>query len=257
MAVNTGRLDDAGARLPVDAYIERGNYGRDFASYQAGLRLAQEIAPEAERWLLFNDSVFYVSHGLEPFLERLLRCHADICSATESVEVLPHQTSFCLSFSRACVQHPRFQKFWRRYVGMDLRPWTVFLGEIALSRVLLGTGLTRETLGGMEAVKRAFSQGVADPVGRAEGQGVGQSAPWQGEGNMTHRAPDLMLDLGLPMVKLDLPHRGGKTDSELQGLLTRLEPVESQSLDELWRLQAEKHQRSSRLDRLGARCGLA
>lgn len=74
---------------------------------------------------------------------------------------------------------------------------------------------------------------------------------------MTHRAPDVLLDLGVPMVKLDLPHRGNKSESELQSILRRLEPVESQSLGELWRLQGEKQERSGRLDRLGARCGLA
>lgn len=252
IAVNAGELSDAGARLPVDTYVERRNYGRDFASYQIGVGLAMDCDVDPDRMLLLNDSVFYASKGLEGFLNRLLHSSADVCSATESLEVLPHQTSFCLSFSRACVKHPRFQRFWRRYVATDLRPMTVLFGEVALSQVLRAAGLTRETLASRHAVDARLE------LQQIDGAGVTVNhAESRVSGNMTHRAPDVLLDLGVPIVKLDLAHRAGKTDSELEHILGRLEPVDSQSLGELWRIQREKKHQDSRLDRLGAICGLA
>lgn len=164
IAVNTGELDDAGARLPADCYLERSNYGRDFGSYRAGIRRATSLAEAhgqaPERLLLLNDSVFYVAAGLDEFLNRLLTSAADICSATESTEVLPHQTSFCLSFSRACLAHPAFARFWRRYVATDLRPLTVLLGEIALSRVLYRAGLSHAALAGRDMVRKIATGGA-------------------------------------------------------------------------------------------------
>lgn len=259
IAVNTGALSDAGARLPVDCYVERQNYGRDFGSYRLGLQIAEGIAPKADRTLLLNDSVFYVSGGLDKFLQRLLFNSADICSATESNEVLPHQTSFCLSFSRKCTQHPAFRRFWRRYITTDLRPMTVILGEITLSRVLGRTELTRDTLASQSSVsERLAERALVDGDLSGEAMGFAEHQEnWSIDGNLTHRVPNTLLDLGLPMIKLDLPLRAGKTDSELESILGRLAPVDSQTLGELWLTQTEKKGNGNRLDRLGALCGLA
>lgn len=258
MAVNTGSLPDAGARLPVDCYVERPNYGRDFGSYQVGVEQLTQYQPPS-RLLLLNDSVFYAATGLEAFLNRLIYSAADVCSATESNEVLPHQTSFCLSFSGRCASHPTFLRFWKRYVPMDLRPATVLLGEILLSRVLSKMGFSRETLAPHESVRRLVTDkpGLAALDTTLVNSCPADRAKWCVAGNVTHRAPSALMDLGLPLIKLDLASRAGRHDSDLEHVLSRLTPQESETLGELWLTQSRKTGNFGPLDRLGALCGLS
>ncbi|WP_172330829.1 hypothetical protein [Mangrovicoccus sp. HB161399] len=255
VAVNAGALDSAGVRLPVDCYVERRNFGRDFGSYRCGIRLVRKIAPELDRLILLNDSVFCVSSGLDPFVRRLLDSPADICSATESAEVLPHQTSFCLSFSGSCVRHPSFRRFWDRYLPSDFRPATVLLGEIALSRRMQRTGFSRETIADLDVVRRT----VAERPELATGSAVqsGQAADWCVAGNMTHRAPAALLELGVPLVKLDLAERAALDESSLEGVGARLPEEDRLAFAEIMEQRRQNLGRPNRLDRLGALCGLA
>ena len=81
IAVNTLKLN-AENFVPdlIDVYIERDNFGRDFGSYQAGMKyfFATKIAEKCERLLIINDSVFFSKKGWLSlsgnFSIQMLRC---------------------------------------------------------------------------------------------------------------------------------------------------------------------------------------
>lgn len=260
VAVNAGSLRDAGAQLPADVYVERPNLGRDFGSYKSGLQILKHMGLRPPRLMLFNDSVFYSAQGRDRFLDRLIHSPADICSATDSTEVRPHQTSFCLSFSQACAEHPSFVRFWQRYFPTDLRPLTVLLGEIALSQVLGKKGFSSETFASRDAIRARLEHhpdlAVPPPPAAVSETAIG-AIEWCLAGNITHRAPGALLDLGVPLVKLDLRSRADLDDSILSAVLSKLPEPESETLGSIWEAAQHMPKSSSTLDRLGARCGLA
>ena len=74
IAVNTLKLAPANyCPELIDAYIERDNYGRDFGSYQAGMKyfFDKKIGEACERLLIINDSVFFSVKGLSKFVTDL------------------------------------------------------------------------------------------------------------------------------------------------------------------------------------------
>jgi len=251
IAVNTGRLADGGAALPVDCYIERRNFGRDFGSYRLGLVTACRIVPSPSRVMLLNDSVYYARRGLPGFIERLLSSPADVCSATESREVVPHQTSFCMSFSPNCVASPVFAQFWRRYRPSELRPLVVMLGEVRLSRCLQAAGFSREVLASHDRIRQLVTHDPELALGAEERSEVA----WCLDGNVTHRAPRALLDLGVPLVKLDLVQRTRVLAPELDRLSADLPMSEAGELRRL--LMARAGAAVGILDRLGRRCGFS
>ncbi|WP_108258923.1 hypothetical protein [Mangrovicoccus ximenensis] len=257
VAVNAGALASGGVRLPADCYVERRNFGRDFGSYRCGVRLVRKIAPGLDRLLLLNDSVFWVSSGLDGFIGRLLGSGRDICSATESTELRPHLTSFCLSFSGRCFRHPSFRRFWDRYIPTDLRPATVLLGEIGLSRHMERAGFSRETVASREVVRQAVLKepGLAALPGRAAGGEA--AADWCVAGNVTHRAPAALLELGVPLVKLDLEDRAALGESCMAGVGACLPEEDRLAFAEIMAQKRQNLGRPNRLDQLGARYGLS
>ncbi len=257
VAVNAGRLQSGGVRLPVDCYVERRNFGRDFGSYRCGIRLIRRLAPGLGRLVLVNDSVYCISSRLDGFVRRLLDSGSDICSATESTEVRPHQTSFCVSFSGRCFRHPKFRRFWERYLPSDLRPATVILGEIGLSRYLERSGFSRETIVGLDAVRRA----VASRPELAASEEVGRPPEWKADwciaGNVTHRAPAALVELGVPLVKIDLRQRIAPSESYMAGLEASLPEDDRPAFAEMMAQGRQNLGKPNGLDRLGALCGLA
>ncbi|MGB0659660.1 MAG: hypothetical protein ACPGNV_05715 [Mangrovicoccus sp.] len=249
IGVNTGRLYDADQYF--DAYFERRNFGRDFGSYRVGVIAAQKLAPSAERLLLLNDSVFYSENGLSDFVEKLLQSEADICSATESSEVTPHQPSFCLSFSSKCFQHAAFSRFWKWYVPSDLRPSVLLLGEIGLSRQLYRAGLSRTAL-----VKQDELGDVLRVRPNLAWPAKDRDISWCLEGNVTHRAAPALLFLGLPLIKLDLFRRAVIPEDRISDFENLLPKNEIENLRMMLRSHADSAKKSSWLQGLGARCGL-
>lgn len=132
---------DDGLRDAIDCYIERFNYGRDFGSYKTGM-LAILDDPELSRTprlLLMNDSVFVCRNRIAPFLETMRDADVEVLGSTENYEISHHLGSFCLSMAGDVLRHDRMQRFWRRYRVTDLRPLTIWRGEMGLSKALRGS----------------------------------------------------------------------------------------------------------------------
>jgi hypothetical protein len=113
--------------------ILRRNFGYDFGSYRAGLK---QLNPQHsyEQILLVNDSVYGPIHDLKPIFEAFAQKSADLWSITDSYEQEYHLQSYFLVFNRAAWEHPRIQKFWKRFWYVNSKKAAIQLYEIGLSR---------------------------------------------------------------------------------------------------------------------------
>ncbi len=113
--------------------ILRRNIGYDFGSYRAGL---EQLNPQHsyKQILLVNDSVYGPIHDLKPIFEAFERQSVDLWSITDSYEHEYHLQSYFLVFNRAAWEHPRMQKFWKRFWYVKSKKAAIQLYEIGLSR---------------------------------------------------------------------------------------------------------------------------
>ena len=250
IVVNSSALEDGGARLPCDCYAERQNYGRDFASYQCGLKLARQVASDLPDLILCNDSVYYLDLDLDSFWERLFRAPYAVCGATDSREVKPHLMSYCLRFSQDCARSDAFRSYWDRYIATNLRPLTIFFGEIGLSQSLSKAGyshgalVSTDNLSCMAGVVETSSSGKA-------------SAPVVTAVNITHSNPDAVVSQGAPVIKLDLVAKGAFLPDEID---QKLKHISTSDSDDLMMLLNSRHDRvrsAAPLTRWAMKCGLA
>lgn len=147
--------------------IERPNFGYDFGAYREGLRALASHTARAQRLVLMNDSVWFPLPGGADWPLQAEGLDVDFAGAVSNYGVpmpealaldgfqwrydpgLPqfHYCSFALSFGPKALQDPAFARFWRRIRLTDNKFHTVLRGEVALSRALIGAGLSHaETL---------------------------------------------------------------------------------------------------------------
>lgn len=125
--------------------VERKDVGRDFGGYKDGIAIIQQRYGVPGRLLLLNDSLFYFGSGLESFLASF-DSDDDLVAMTEVFEHHYHLGAFALSFGRRVLEHKRFQQFWRRYLPISTRRWSVQKGEVGLTRVLMQAGFEPNVL---------------------------------------------------------------------------------------------------------------
>lgn len=147
--------------------IERPNFGYDFGAYREGLRALAPHTARAQRLVLMNDSVWFPLPGGADWPLQAEALDVDFAGAVSNYGVpmpealaldgfqwrydpgLPqfHYCSFALSFGPKALQDPAFARFWSRIRLTDNKFHTVLRGEVALSRALIGAGLSHaETL---------------------------------------------------------------------------------------------------------------
>jgi hypothetical protein len=118
--------------------VERNNIGRDFGGYKDGVAIVLRRF-DVERLVIANDSVFYLSDGLEDLLVKLDGPH-DLIGVSEVYDHHYHVASFLMSFGRRVVESAAFREFWRGYKPLGSRRWAIFRGEGELSAQLLRGG---------------------------------------------------------------------------------------------------------------------
>lgn len=133
--VNTGKIDSAKISGKTSVYIERFNYGRDFGSYHDGIKYLQKNnkLAQAEKFLLCNDSVYYLQDLISPCIDSLLESKLEVCGATENFEIMHHLGSFFIMFSNTAINSLQFKKFWRKFRVTDIRSKNIRYGEMRLS----------------------------------------------------------------------------------------------------------------------------
>ena len=137
---------DAGRCIDVwrdrcDGIVQRGNIGRDFGAYQAGVRYILRHGPVERigRLSFFNDSVVYLPHT-----DRLLSAwwsDTSGCTALCTSQVpRPHLQGFAFSLDGACAFGPAARRFWDRYYPSGIRHEVIRRGELGLSDMLRAAG---------------------------------------------------------------------------------------------------------------------
>jgi len=125
----------------ASVYIERFNYGRDFGSYKEGIQYLQRNNKlyQAEKFLLCNDSVYYLQDLVLPTLDKVLDSDLEIVGATENFEIVHHLGSFFMMFSKYVVNTKEFKKFWKRFRVTDIRTKNIRYGEMRLTEKMKKT----------------------------------------------------------------------------------------------------------------------
>lgn len=117
----------------------RRNAGRDFGSWQFGLRHIKN--PQGLNWLLLaNDSVFGPLFDLGDVAEKMERSGADFWGITDCYQHMWHLQSYFVCLKGAVVRSEAFRAFIAKDFAGLAKPQIIEAGEIALSQELLGAG---------------------------------------------------------------------------------------------------------------------
>jgi hypothetical protein len=126
--------------------IERANLGRDFGAYADGIRvLQQRYSDKIERLILLNDSLYYLENGLSELIAELNGQH-DVIGVTEVFEHHYHIGSYAISFGKRVLVNSRFRNYWRKYLPISTRRWSIHHGELDLTRTVLRAGFRPKVL---------------------------------------------------------------------------------------------------------------
>ena len=141
---NAGRLQaDALAALRgvAGAVLLRANSGHDFGAWAEALHRLCLPRPDTQAVLLANDSVLGPIGALGPLFDRLDLGTADVWGLTDSTQWHWHLQSYFLLAGRRALTSAAWRDFWAGVRPVPSKQWTVWQGEIALSRRLTAAGL--------------------------------------------------------------------------------------------------------------------
>jgi hypothetical protein len=119
-----------------DLFVERHNIGRDFGAYKDGISLLKSRQIDAQHLLLSNDSVFYCGKDLEGTIEALL-AGGGLSGLCRIYDGGYHVQSYLLSIGRELLHKEFFWDFWKNYLPIGTRIWTIDKGEKGFSRAML------------------------------------------------------------------------------------------------------------------------
>ena len=241
--------------------IERNNIGRDFGGYKDGIAIVLRRF-DVERLVIANDSLFYLSEGLDVLLAKLDGPH-DLIGVSEVYDHHYHVASFLMSFGRRVVESAAFRDFWRRYKPLGSRRWAIFRGEGDLSAQLLRGGFRPHilyravhlrpylaNLANDDAVMpllplqiRAWLAGSGEPRSTTLLHKIGIALKWlRGAPRAKLEGADLVIDevmgrnqmhaaglmfrkfMGLPLIKRDLYYRGVYSLDDLAAMVADQPP---------------------------------
>lgn len=141
---NAGHLTEAaeaGLRGAARAVLLRANRGHDFGAWAEAMRCLALPRPETEAILLVNDSVLGPIAPLGPVLARLDPARADLWGLTDCAQLGWHLQSYFLLAGRRVLTSPEWARFWAGLRPVPSKRWTIWQGEVALSRRMLRAGL--------------------------------------------------------------------------------------------------------------------
>jgi rhamnosyltransferase len=137
---------DPGERIALEAggvrIHMRENRGRDFGSWQWGLREIPVLA-DADTLLLANDSVFGPLFDPAELFAAMRATPADVWGITDSPEMRWHLQSYFLCFSRRARESRAFRDvFAQDFASFRDKREIIDRGEVALTQALVAEGLT-------------------------------------------------------------------------------------------------------------------
>jgi hypothetical protein len=124
-----------------DHLIERRPIGRDFGSYQGGLRLLKKwgVYDRIDTLVLTNDSMFYQS-GFSSIVASIVGALPTWAAIFENYQIHYHAQSFFQVFGRQALSSAAFEKFWAAYKPLSSRRHAINKGEVGLTRAMRKAG---------------------------------------------------------------------------------------------------------------------
>ncbi len=121
-------------------WLSRANFGRDFGSWQFGLRAYWPAS--SNKWVLIaNDSVFGPIYDLRPSFARAESLGVPVVGATDSYELCHHLQSYFLYIRAELFEKDWMRRFWERVpYSVDKRA-VINDGELGFSRSVAAAGL--------------------------------------------------------------------------------------------------------------------
>lgn len=121
--------------------VERYPVGRDFGSFQMGLRWLEShgMLDHAELLAFTNDSLFYPSSFANQ-LKQMLSVDRPWYGLFENFEIHYHVQSFFQIFRRDLFTSPAFNKYWTKYKPLSSRTHSIHKGEVGFSKRLAKAG---------------------------------------------------------------------------------------------------------------------
>lgn len=217
----------------------RDNSGFDMGGYRDAILSFSGRPPD--RLLILNDSVYYFRTGLTEMFRRLTTSECDVCGTFENWEHHHHIQSFCYSISRYILEQPRYVRFWKNYLPVNVRRWAINKGEVRSSRCMIRHARSTEVLFSparlREALDRLEPMDIRDlaehlPLDLRPGVRAarprrelvtGQLLEAVVRRSQIHTGGFLYRRfLGAPMIKRDLLYRGQYHMHEIEALLHAL-----------------------------------
>lgn len=166
IVLSTKRLSaDVANRLLMHCnhLIERRPIGRDFGSYQLGLRLLKEwgMYDRIDTLVLANDSMFYHS-GFSSIMTEVVGSLPAWAAIFENFEFHYHAQSFFQVFGRPALDSAAFDKFWSSYKPLSSRRHAIRKGEVGLTRALVRGGFRPATYYTSKRIFNALNRWIAN-----------------------------------------------------------------------------------------------
>jgi hypothetical protein len=210
--------------------VVRDNVGRDFGAYKDGIQIARSLERSLERLILLNDSVIYLPHEIDGLFTKFLG-DEEYIGLTEVHDRHHHVQSFLMSFGPSVLRDPRFCVYWRRYIPIGTRRWSIHKGEVGLTRAMLAAGYRPSLVASLGRLKAALESDRENgdtlallpdrfvPAGRASADPVAYILSLFREKNQIHVGAFLLTRYAIsPLFKRDIVSRGVYSRERLESI---------------------------------------
>ncbi len=178
--------------------IVRENTGMDFSMWQRGI--VEYDLLQFDELLLTNSSIIGPLQPLAPLWQNPAVADCDFWGLTDNFEVNQHLQSYFLVFRKPVIQSPRFAAFWRSVLPYQNKLRVIHSYEIGLTCWLEEGGFKWKAVYPQADVWRLFKKNRDLPRTLFNLC----FRPNQKPPNSTLYAPDILLQCGMPFVKVAL-----------------------------------------------------
>jgi rhamnosyltransferase len=208
-----------GLKSVCDRIMVRDNAGFDFCMWQSGL--AQYDQSHFDELLLINSSIIGPLQPLESIWQNPALDGCDFWGLTDNSEFKPHLSSYFLVFRKPVLQSRSFADFWRTVLPYKNKPQVIFSYELGLTEWLKDAGFQWRAV---------FPQQEIDEEYRAH-RGLWKKSQEQLfvlkhlyrnrellVRNTPLVYPDILLEHGMPFLKVSLLHQNTLRSTPAQAL---------------------------------------
>ena len=142
-------------------FIFRRPFGRDFGCYKDAVNIIYEnfkTEADLERVIFLNDSVHIFSNFENKLIDQLDDKSYDWSGITENYDSNHHVSSYMFSLSASALFHKKIRKFWDKYRSFSTRKYSIYRGEVGLSKALKKAGFNPNVMYTVDKMKNYLSK---------------------------------------------------------------------------------------------------